>query len=48
MGSAWTVEVANEDFARFARSLHEYEQAILDVAVPASSADHLTLLAHTA
>lgn len=33
MGSAWTVEVASEDFARFARSLDEYEQSILDVAV---------------
>ncbi|NYI41702.1 hypothetical protein [Demequina lutea] len=33
MGSAWTVEVASEDFARFARSLHEYEQAVLDTAI---------------
>ena len=33
MEGPWHVEVASEDFARFARSLHEYEQAVLDVAV---------------
>ncbi len=33
MEGPWHVEVASEDFARFARSLHEYEQAILDTAI---------------
>ncbi len=33
MEGPWQVEFASEDFSRFARSLGEYEQAVLDAAI---------------
>lgn len=33
MEGPWPVEFASEDFSRFSRSLHEYEQAILVAAI---------------
>ena len=35
MEGPWQIEVASGDFARFARSLREYEQAVLDAAITA-------------